>query len=247
MKQKIATTFSAFLLLMMLLPFAGIAQTKNVISTHRVFPKVDKIVEFEKALAAHSQKYHTGDNHWRVFAIQSGPDMGGYHITEGPKTWESEDARGDINPEHQTDWNKNVAIYLTDRQSGGYSVYQESLSTIALGEFTDKINIGHVYPKIGQGDNVVNMIKKLKKAWEASGITVAVYASSGSGPAQYTLVTRYKQGLKERTAGFRKPFKEVYESVNGEGSYAQYLKDAAEYLQDNWNELLFFRKELSSK
>lgn len=247
MKQKIATKLSAFLILMMLLPFAGIAQTKNVISTHRVFPKVDKIVEFEKALAAHSQKYHTGDNHWRVFAIQSGPDLGGYHITEGPKTWESEDTRGDINPEHQTDWNKNVAIYLTDRQSGGYSVYQESLSTIAMGEFTDKINIGHVYPKIGQGDNVVNMIKKLKKAWEASGITVAVYAASGSGPAQYTLVTRYKQGLKERAAGFRKPFKEVYESVNGEGSYAQYLKDAAEYLQDNWNELLFFRKELSSK
>lgn len=229
------------------LPFAAISQTKNVISTHRVFPKVDKVAEFEKALAAHAQKYHSGDNHWRVFTVQSGPEIGGYHITEGPKSWEGEDARGDISPEHQTDWNKNVAIYLTDRQSGGYSVYQESLSTIALGEFTDKINIAHVFPKIGQGDNVVNMIKKLKKVWEASGVTVAVYAASSSGPAQYTLVTRYKQGLKERAAGFRKPFKEIYESVNGEGSYAQYLKDAAEYIQENWSELLFMRKDLSSK
>jgi hypothetical protein len=247
MKQNFRTALSSLLLFAMLLPFAAISQTKNVISTHRVFPKVDKIVEFEKALAAHAQKYHTGDNHWRVFAIQSGPDIGGYHITEGPKSWESEDARGDINPEHQMDWNKNVAIYLTDRQSGGYSVYNESLSTIALGEFTDKINIGHVYPKIGQSDHVVNMIKKLKKAWEASGATIAVYAASGSGQAQFTLVTRYKQGLKERASGFRKPFKEVYESIHGEGSYAQYLKDAAEYIQDNWNELLFFRKDLSSK
>lgn len=247
MKQKIVTKLSSFLLLMLLLPFAGISQTKNVISTHRVFPKVDKTIEFEKALAVHAQKYHSGDNHWRVFTVQSGPDIGGYHITEGPKSWESEDARGDISPEHQADWNKNVAVYLTDRQSGGYSVYQESLSTIALGDFTEKIQITHLYPKVGQGDNVVNIIKKVKKAWEASGVTVAVYAASSSGPTQYTLTTRYKQGLKERAVGFRKPFKEVYETANGEGSYAQYLKDIAENVQESWSELLFMRKDLSSK
>ncbi len=232
---------------LMLLSYAGISQNKNVISTHRVFPKIEKVMEFEKALASHAQKYHTGDVHWRVFVVQSGPDMGGYHITEGPKTWESEDARGDINPEHQMDWNKNVAIYLTDKQSGGYSVYQESLSTIALGDFTDKINISHVYPKPGQSDHVMMIVKKLKKVWEASGVTVAVYVSSSSGPAQYTLTTRYKQGLKERADGFRKPFKEVYESVYGEGAHAQYLKDVAEHVQESWSELLFFRKDLSSK
>jgi hypothetical protein len=226
---------------------AGISQTKNVISTHRIFPKMDKVMEFEKALAAHTQKYHNGDVQWRVFTVQSGPDIGGYHVTEGPKSWESEDARGDINPEHQADWNKNVAIYLTDRQSGGYSVYLDSLSTIALSDFSDKINIAHVYPKIGQSEHVVTMIKKLKKAWAAAGATVAVYSVSSSGPAQYVITTRYKQGLKERAAGFRKPFKEVYESIHGEGSYAQYLKDAAEYIQENWSELLFLRKDLSSK
>jgi hypothetical protein len=91
------------------------------------------------------------------------------------------------------------------------------------------------------------MIKKLKKTWTAAGVTVAVYAASSSGKAQYTLVTRYKQGLKERTAGFRKPFKEMYEAVNGEGSYAQYLKDAAEFIDENWSELLFLRADLSSK
>lgn len=247
MKQKLLAKLNTFLLLMLLLPFAGIGQTKNVISTHRVFPKIDKIAEFEKAVANHAQKYHTGDNHWRVFAIQSGPDFGGYHITEGPKSWESEDARGDISPEHQNDWNKNVAIYLTERQSAGYSVYQESLSTIALGDFTDKIQINHVYPKPGRADEVAAILKKVKKAWEASGVTVAVYMSSGSGPTQYTLTTRYKQGLKERAPGFRKPFKEVYETANGEGSYEQYMKDVAEFVQESWSELLFLRKDLSSK
>jgi hypothetical protein len=247
MHNKIKTKLQLFFLLAMALPFAGIGQTKNVLSTHRVFPKVDKVLEFEKAIAAHAQKYHTGDVAWRVFAIQSGPDAGGFHITEGPTNWAAEDARGDLGAAHKEDWNKNVAIYLTDRQSAAYSLYIDSLSTVALGDFSDKINIAHVYPKIGQGDNVVNMIKKLKKTWAAVGLSVAVYSASSSGRAQYTLVTRYKQGLKEREPGFRKPFKEAYEAVNGEGSYAQYLKDAVEYVEDNWSELLFLRKDLSSK
>ncbi len=49
------------------------------VNTNRVFAKVDKVLEFEKALATHSQKYHTGDWKWRVFEISSGPDAGGYH------------------------------------------------------------------------------------------------------------------------------------------------------------------------
>lgn len=247
MNKQIKATIKLFLLLILAAPFTSFAQVKNVLSTHRVFPKTDKVLEFEKALATHAQKYHTGDAHWRVFTIQSGPDAGGYHITEGPTSWEWLDGRGDMGAEHNNDWNKNVAIYLTDRSSAGYSVYQDSLSTVALGDFSDKINISHVYPKIGCSDNVVAMIKKLKKTWQAMGMTVAVYAASSSGPAQFTLVTRYKQGLKERAPGFRKPFREVYEQVNGEGSYAQYLKDAADYVSESWSELLFMQKDLSSK
>jgi hypothetical protein len=247
MNNKFRFKMKWFLLLSMLIPFTGISQTKNLISTQRVFPKVDKVLEFEKALAAHAQKYHTGTAFWRVFEIQSGPDAGGYHITEGPTSWEAEDVRGNLGADHNLDWNKSVAIYLTDRNSAGYSVYIDSLSTVALGDFSDKINISHVYPKVGHSDDVVNIIKKLKKYWTSAGITVAVYAASSSGKAQYTIVTRYKQGLKERAPGFRKPFKELYEAANGEGSYAQYMKDGAEYVDETWSELLFMRTDLGSK
>jgi hypothetical protein len=126
-------------------------------------------------------------------------------------------------------------------------VYQDSLSTVAVGSFSEKVNIAHVYPKVAQGDHVLAMIKKLKKVWVSLGLTVAVYSISSSGPPQFTIVTRYKQGLKEREPGFYKPFKQAYEEVNGEGSYAQYLKDAAEYVNENWSELLFMRKDLGSK
>ncbi|GAO43047.1 hypothetical protein [Flavihumibacter petaseus] len=247
MKHNINLKQTLLYILLALLPALGTAQTKNLLSYHRIFPKVDKVAEFEKALAAHAQKYHTGDVAWRVFAIESGPDVGGYHITEGPTTWDAMDGRGDISPEHQADWNKNVAAFLTDRQSAGYSVYIDSLSTTALGDFTDKINITHVYPKMGKGDDVVKIIGKLKKTWESVGLTVAVYAASSSGKPQYTLVTRYKQGLKERTPGFRKPFKEAYEAVYGAGAYAQYQRDLSEYVDDSWSELLFLQKNLGSK
>lgn len=247
MNKIFSITAMVFILLCIMMPFEGISQTKNLISTQRVFPKMDKVLEFEKGLAAHAQKYHTGDYTWHVFAIQSGPDAGGYHITEGPTSWAGEDARGDLGEAHMLDWNKNISAYLTDRQSIGYSLYIDSLSTIALGDFTDKINITHIYPKIGHGDDVVKMIRKLKKVWVAADVTVAVYVASSSGKAQYTIVTRYKQGLKEREAGFRKPFKPLYEGIHGEGAYAQYLKDLEEHLDESWSELLFMRKDLSSK
>jgi len=237
---------NAFLLLL-LIPFIGISQAKNVISTNRVFPKVDKVLEFEKALANHAQKYHTGDVKWRTFNIQSGPDAGGYHIVEGPKTWESEDSRGDINVAHNNDWHKSVTIFLTDRGSSGYSVYIDSLSTVAVGDYSDKVQVTHLYPKPGCGGKVLAMIRQLKKVWAADGSTVAVYESNGSGESQFALARRYKQGLKEKTEGFRKPFVETYEKLHGKGSWALFNDNVKEYVKEQWSELIFYRADLSSK
>ena len=234
-------------LFILLIPVFGISQNKNVLSSFIAFPKVDKVLEFEKALATHSQKYHTGDWKWRVWAIQSGPESNGYMITEGPLSWDMVDNRGDISTEHTNDWNKNVAVHLTERGNSSYFVYQDSLSTVALTDFADKIEISHWYPKIGWGNKVRETISDMRKAWQAGGQTIAVYQSNASGPAQYILVTRYKQGLKEKNPGFRKPFKERYEGANGEDSFEDFLDTLREYLTDSWSELLFYRADLSSK
>ena len=146
-------------ILLLLTPLLGLSQNKTVVNVNRVFPKVDKVLEFEKALAAHAQKYHNGDWKWRVFEIQSGPDAGGYHITEGPTSWDAIDSRGNLGTEHNNDWNKNVAIYLTERNTSSYSVFQDSLSTVALTDYSDKINITHWYPKIGWGGKLNDIIK----------------------------------------------------------------------------------------
>lgn len=232
----------------MLIPLCGIGQNKNIVNSFRVFPKVDKVLEFEKAMTAHAQKYHSGDWKWRVFEVQSGPDYGGYHVTEGPLSWELIDTRGNLGTEHNTDWNKSVAIHLTDRASSSYAVFEDSLSTVALGDYSDKINITHWYPKIGWGGKVRDVLREMRKAFMAGGQSVAVYSASSSGPAQFSLVTRYKKGLKEREPGYIKPpFKERYETANGEDSFDHYLEVLREYLKDSWSELLFLRADLGSK
>ena len=235
------------ILLWLLIPMLGMSQKKDIVNATRYFPKVDKVAEFEKSLVAHAQKYHTGDFKWRVYEIQSGPDAGGYHITEGPMSWDQIDHRGNLGAEHTADWNKNVALYLTDKFQSSYAVFQDSLSSVKLTDYADKINITHLYPKIGWGGKVDELLKNLKKTWMADGESVAVYTASSSGPAQYTIVTRYTQGLKERDANFRKPFKERYEAANGQNAFTNYLDVVREYLQNLWSELLFYRPDLSSK
>lgn len=229
------------------IPFIGMSQAKNVINVTRVFPKVDKNSEFEKGLAAHAQKYHTGDWKWRVSEIQSGPDAGGFSIVEGPMSWDQVDKRGDLGAAHTNDWNKNVAIYLTDKSSSSYIVYNEELSAGALTDYSDKFAVNHVFPKPGMGDMVEDALKKMKKVWTDANQNVLVYNASSSGPNQIVIVTRYKEGLKERETGFRKPFKERYEAVNGTGSYNSWMEGIQKMTDHSWSELLFTRKDLSSK
>ena len=70
-----------YFFMLLLTPLLGISQTKTVLTSNRLFAKNDKVDEFEKALASHAQKYHTGDVAWRVWSIESGPDAGGYMVS----------------------------------------------------------------------------------------------------------------------------------------------------------------------
>ncbi|MDQ3843929.1 MAG: hypothetical protein M3342_07935, partial [Bacteroidota bacterium] len=118
-----------YFFMLLLIPAIGIGQTKTILSSNRVFAKNDKVAEFEKALTNHAQKYHTGDVKWRVWSIESGPDAGGYMITEGPSSWAVLDGRGDISAEHTMDWEKNVLPLTVGQGQSGYYDFQQDLST----------------------------------------------------------------------------------------------------------------------
>ena len=233
--------------LFLFIPLFGISQTKNVISTNRYFPKADKVAEFEKALAAHAQKYHSGDWKWRVYEIQSGPDAGGYQITEGPTTWEALDGRGNLGAEHTNDWNKNVAPFVTGKFEATYGIYVDSLSTVELTNFSDKIIINHMYPKPGMINGAIDLVKKMKKVWMDGKESVAVYQMINSGDPQLVAVTRLKDGLKELANGYRPSMPARYNAAYGAGAWDTYLADYAKYVDKRWNEVLFYRANLSSK
>ncbi|MEP6711479.1 MAG: hypothetical protein ABJA37_03635 [Ferruginibacter sp.] len=235
------------LVLFMLSPLFIICRAQNVVSADRVFPKIDKSAEFEKGLAAHAQKYHTGNWKWRVFEISSGPDAGGFHITEGPNSWATLDTRGDISKEHTADWDKMVAPYLTDRGSSSFGVYNEELSTVKLTDWADNIIIGHIYLKPGMVDKFKEELKKSKAAWTAGNESIAVYEAMSSGAPQLTIVTRLKNGLKELEKDYRKPFKERYNTANGASAFDDYLKVYSECVESRWSEMLKYRADLSSK
>lgn len=235
------------LVIWLLLPLIGISQVKNVLNSTRVFAKPDKVAEFEKALAVHAQKYHTGDWKWRVWSIESGPDAGGYMITEGPNSWEQLDGRGDLGAEHTADWNKNVSPLTEGKGSQSYFEFNTDLSTVQLTDYADKILINHMICKPGKIANVTDLIKKMKNVWQAGNESVAVYRAAASGDPAYLTVTRMKGGLKEMAEGYRKPLNERYNAANGEGSFDTFLKDYADDVERRWSELLIFKPGLSSK
>jgi hypothetical protein len=233
--------------MLMLTPLFGAAQ-QTVLSTNRVFPKADKVLEFEKAMGAHAQKYHTGTFRWRVFEITSGPDAGGYHVTEGPMSWDEIDKRGNLGAEHNNDWNKSVAPFLLDRSSSSYAVFQEDLSTVQLTDYSDWINITRLAVNPGYMDDLRAWVGKMKKVWEENKTTMAVYSNSSSGINGFALVTRYKQGLKERSPGTNPPFRDVYEKINGRDSWMRdYLAPLRVAVKESSSELLHLRADLSSK
>ena len=229
------------------LPFMAVSQTGNVFSIDRVFPKVGQTQQFEKALLAHQQKYHKGDWAWQVYTVETGPDVGAYRTVEGPMSWDKLDHRGSLGEAHTTDYAKTVAPYLTERSSTSYTVFREDLSTAKITDRADKAVMNHIYPKPGYGEDVEEMFKKLKKVWEASGQSVAVLEASSSGEPQFIAMVFYKQGLKEREVGFRKPFKERYTAANGDGSWAAYMQGIKNAVDHTWSEMLYYHPELSTK
>jgi len=233
--------------MLLLIPMMGFSQEKNVVSIERIFAKPEKIAELEKALAAHAQKYHTGDWKWRVSQIESGPDAGGYSIAEGPNTWTTLDSRGNLGAEHMADYQKSVAPLTTGQGSTAYLIFREDLSSVQPTEFTDKISVVHVFPKTGFGNKFEARTKKVKKVWEASGESAAVYQAHFSGEPQFVIVYRHKQGWKEKEAAFRKPFPERYNAVHGEDTYDEYLEGIQKYTDHTWSEMILYRADLSSK
>ena len=157
------------------------------------------------------------------------------------------DKRGDLGGEHTADWNKNVAIYLTDKYASDYLMFNDSLRTVVLSNFSDKITISHWYPKIGFTNKIYDGIVDLRKGWKVGGISAAVYRTVNSGNQRYSIVYRLKNGFVDLANSGASSQKKRYETANGEDSYENYLGLLQNYTANFWSEMMTLRPELGSK
>ena len=110
-----------------------------------------------------------------------------------------------------------------------------------------KLSLVILFPKPGMIVKMTDMLKKLKKVWEAGNESVAVYNAINSGEPQIATVTRLKAGLKELDPSFRKSTEDRYNAIYGAGTWDYWLADYAKCVEKRWNEMLFYRADLSSK
>ena len=233
-------------LLTALLLFPLMVFGQDVISIDRFVPKVDKVMDFEKALAAHVQKYHTGQYKALIYFAETGPNAGSYSMVMGPKTWAEWDVL-DMGKEHIADFVQTV-LPLADKYLGSYyMVMQPELSSAKAGEFAEKVSITHVYFKPGWDEAYAELLKKAKAVWEKEGETVAVSRSNFSGQPQFQIAYRHKQGLKEKAPDFRPPFKQRFIATYSEGEYNEAIKLIRDAVDHTSGEILSMRKDLSSQ
>lgn len=228
---------------LMALPLlAASQQEKNVISSVRLLPKYDKIVEFESAIANHNKKFHATDWKANVFSVESGPDAGSYQYILGPASWEDFDNRKPT-AEHDLDWNKNIMSLLQKSSDNAYLAYNKDLSTVSVGDFVDKVTINRWFYKVGEAGKMENVVNRLKKVWEAEKQSVAVYRTSSSGEGAFMLVTRHKNGWKEKGIAPSKPFRD---NLGGNSEYDEWISDLKACMDHSYSEMISRRKDLSS-
>ena len=217
----------------------------NVSFSSKIFPKIDKIQEFETALKVHVQKYHTNDWKWNVFQVQSGPDYGGYMISEYPVSWDQVDKRGDLGSAHMTDWNKNVLVHVREVGLGSYGEFKAELSTVALTDYADKIMIEYQLSNPGKMSVHKAMLEKLKKVWVEGKESVAVYEQVGSGAPKFAIITRFKDGLKVLSDDNQQAMSSRLDKVYGEGSFKNFADEYSKNVESRWSEILYKRVDLS--
>ncbi len=218
-------------------------QEKNVVFSARLTPRFDKVVEFEKALASHNQKYHATEWKANVYYVETGPDAGSYQYVLGPASWEDIENRKPT-AEHDLDWNKNVVSLLQSNSDNAYLSYNKDLSTVAVGDFVDKVTISRWFYKIGGAGKMENVVSRLKKVWEAEKQSVAVYRTTSSGEGAFILVNRHKNGWTEKGMAPSKPFRD---NLGGNSEFDEWLSDLKACMDHAYSEMISRRKDLSSQ
>ena len=88
-----------------------------------------------------------------------------------------------------------------------------------------------MYMKPGMTEKAWDLIEKMKKGWEGSNQSIAVYSASYSGQPQIITSRRLKGGLKELDATGN-TFADNYRKANGPDSWSDFLNSYADVFSE---------------
>jgi hypothetical protein len=237
---------------MLLLPFLAISQNDTefgVFENALLTPNPTQISQFEKGITVHNKKYHgEGPYGVRVYWISNGQNTGSYVWSMGPFPWSSLDNRPAEKEGHDTDWNNNVAPYMT-ADSGTQSYWRGHNE---LSRFPKDFNIKNMavdyYDIIrGKTKDAMKLVEKINKVYaekspdDTFGIYTNEFGSTKEG-RDLAIISFFD---KSAWLGEDHSIVKKYDEMYGAGSWDTFLKDWFAATNGGESELWIFRPDLS--
>jgi len=209
-------------------------------------PRLDKMKELGEAMAKHNKTFHNeGPYKAHVWMANTGPHTGDWIWVMGPCTFTDLDNRPD-SKEHMEDWLYNVLPYVEEVSEGEYWKLNDELSYAPEGSFSGN-EIWTVYDiKDWQKYRFKELLKKVTEVYKEKAYPnyFEVYESQFDGNPQRDIAVGF--GFKN-FAFFDedRKFKNDYEEVHGEGSWAKAMEEYRDIVIGAVDELSEYIPELS--
>jgi hypothetical protein len=220
----------------------GMGQDSYIMyETMYIKPKHGKSKEFNEALVAHTNKYHSDDPYRvAIHQVMNGTRAGQLVRVMGPLTFTDLDSRPS-DPEHEAEWTE-VMTYLEEVTEVEYWRLDPDLSYTPEGwNYTPKIHLRAWELKHGKTDEFLGVMKKIVEVFRAKkyGNSWHVYWNyfqTGNGRDIAGVFGFDKWAFYDEDPVFFKDFEEIH----GEGSWEEtyeFMMDATVEMTEELREL----------
>lgn len=249
-----------FLWLFVAAAFIASGQGKTLYTVNFVKPKAGMRSAFEASWKTHLAKFHQATDKRDVYEVMSGPNMGYYHIVEGPISYADMDMAKPNAKEHALDLEKSFFPLLDEKRMNATYRWDDTASfngKVVAEKFV--VTVTHI--KYGMQGETIRESRRgsliQAKINPASRFSANVYTQlwSGSDPVRVQ-VRNLKDGFKELETDYYGPntippnaFKDAYIKEYGQDAWDARGKvlDNNANVQSREQFLMKFRKDLSSQ
>lgn len=235
-----------------LIPFMVVSQNDNqgeyvVFENLLLTPQPDKIQQFEQGLAAHNKRFHASDPYGvRVYAVNSGPNVGKYMWVMGPLPWSAMDKRPD-DEAHGQDWVNNVAPYMTSEGDQTYWKFNPELSNFPKDFKIDNLLLDMYDVKRFENERSMKALEKVAKVMKEKypDRTYGIYTNelpSTKDGRDFTMVFFFDDMA---WMGQDSKFVDKYNEVHGQNSWDDFMTEWKQISDGKQSELWKFQPDLS--